>query len=231
MKTIMKRLIFGSWLLACLCAGFILGRTIMGAALGVAFAQDVINPQTNAAALTTGTLPAGRLPALTGDVTSSVGSAATTLAAGSASNLNSGTLPAGRLPALTGEVTSSAGSAATTIAAVAWTTSAPTPTCAAGTPTTITTAASSRALGKSVVFTMTTTLTNIGSCTTALFLGTSFITTVRPCAVSAVNTTTLITKTAFFAVSTSTLQVTGAGLTFPGVNGDVITISGVCENT
>ena len=49
---------------------------------GCARAQtgDVSNPQTNAAALTTGTLPAGRLPALTGDVTSSAGSAATTVA-------------------------------------------------------------------------------------------------------------------------------------------------------
>jgi hypothetical protein len=78
---------------------------------------DIENPQTNASALTTGTLPAGRMPALTGDVTTSAGSVATTLAAGSASNLNSGTLPAGRLPALTGDVTSSAGSAATTLAA------------------------------------------------------------------------------------------------------------------
>lgn len=64
-----------------------------------AFAQDVINPQTDASKLTTGALPAGRLPALTGDVTSSAGSAATTLAAGSASNLNSGTLNNARLPA------------------------------------------------------------------------------------------------------------------------------------
>jgi hypothetical protein len=72
---------------------------------------------TNASNISSGTLPAGRLPALTGDVTSSAGSAATTLAAGSASNLNSGTLAAGRLPALTGDVTSSAGSAATTLAA------------------------------------------------------------------------------------------------------------------
>jgi trimeric autotransporter adhesin len=61
---------------------------------------------------------AGSMPALTGDVTTSAGSVATTLAAGSASNLNSGTLPAGRLPALTGDVTTSAGSAATTLATV-----------------------------------------------------------------------------------------------------------------
>lgn len=71
----------------------------------------------SASNLNSGTLPAGRLPALTGDVTSSAGSAATTLAAGSASNLNSGTLPAGRMPALTGDVTTSAGAVATTIGA------------------------------------------------------------------------------------------------------------------
>lgn len=62
-------------------------------------------------------IPCDQLPAITGDVTRSAGSCASTLAAGSASNLNSGTLPAGRLPALTGDVTSSAGSAATTLAA------------------------------------------------------------------------------------------------------------------
>jgi hypothetical protein len=54
--------------------------------------------------------------ALTGDITATAGSGATTLAAGSASNLNSGTLPAGRLPALTGDVTTTIGTVATTIA-------------------------------------------------------------------------------------------------------------------
>lgn len=51
---------------------------------------------TNASNISSGTLGAGRMPALTGDVTSSAGSVATTLAAGSASNLNSGTLAAAR---------------------------------------------------------------------------------------------------------------------------------------
>jgi len=50
----------------------------------------------NATQLTTGAVPAARMPALTGDVTSTVGTVATTLAAGSASNLNSGTLAAAR---------------------------------------------------------------------------------------------------------------------------------------
>lgn len=56
----------------------------------------VDGPTINAGLLSAGTLLAARLPALTGDVTSSAGSAATTLAAGSASNLNSGTLAAAR---------------------------------------------------------------------------------------------------------------------------------------
>ncbi len=64
----------------------------------------------------TGNIACARVPALTGDVTSSAGSCATTLAAGSASNLNSGTLPAGRMPALTGDVTTVAGAVASTLA-------------------------------------------------------------------------------------------------------------------
>lgn len=56
--------------------------------------------------------------ALTGDVTASAGSGATTLAAGSASNLNSGTLNAARMPALTGDCTTSAGAVATTCAGI-----------------------------------------------------------------------------------------------------------------
>lgn len=44
-----------------------------------------------------GSLACGQIPALTGDVTTSAGSCATTLAAGSASNLNSGTLASARL--------------------------------------------------------------------------------------------------------------------------------------
>ncbi len=48
--------------------------------------------------LAAGAVPAARMPAHTGDVTSPAGSVALTLAAGSASVLNSGTLPAARLP-------------------------------------------------------------------------------------------------------------------------------------
>lgn len=49
-------------------------------ASSLAFGQgDVINPQTNASALTTGTLPAARMPALTGPVTTSAGAVATTV--------------------------------------------------------------------------------------------------------------------------------------------------------
>ena len=62
--------------------------------------------QTDAATLTTGTLPAGRLPALTGDVTSTAGSAATTLA-----NIPTGTPMAGSVlaTAITAPATPAAG--------------------------------------------------------------------------------------------------------------------------
>lgn len=66
----------------------------------------------------TGILAGGRFPALTGDITTSAGSVATTLAAGNAGNLNSGTLLAARMPALTGDITTSAGAVATTLASV-----------------------------------------------------------------------------------------------------------------
>jgi hypothetical protein len=101
---------------------------------------------TDAGDLTSGTLAAARLPAFTGDATSTAGTAALTLAttgvaAGSytlatitvdakgritsastgtdttnAANISSGTLAAARLPAFTGDATSAAGTAALTLA-------------------------------------------------------------------------------------------------------------------
>jgi hypothetical protein len=66
-----------------------------------------------------GSATCAQMPALTGNVTTSAGNCATTLAAGSAANLDSGTLLAARMPALTGDVTTSAGAVATTLASVA----------------------------------------------------------------------------------------------------------------
>ncbi len=67
---------------------------------------------------TVAAVPGSALPALTGDVTMTAGTTATTLAAGSASNLNSGTLPIGRMPAHTGDITTALGGVATTLATV-----------------------------------------------------------------------------------------------------------------
>ncbi len=47
---------------------------------------DITNPQTDASQLTMGTLPAGRMPALTGDVTTSAGAVATTIANAAVTN-------------------------------------------------------------------------------------------------------------------------------------------------
>ncbi|MBC8051669.1 MAG: hypothetical protein H7Y13_01250, partial [Sphingobacteriaceae bacterium] len=96
----------------------------------------------NAGNLGSGTVPAGRMPALTGDVTMTAGTTATTIAnnavtvgkmatsgtlpafngsaltALNATQLTSGTVPAAAMPALTGNVTTTAGSTATTIASL-----------------------------------------------------------------------------------------------------------------
>lgn len=77
--------------------GLLISTLMLVTGINLVSRAQVNNPQTNATALTTGTLPAGRMPALTGDITTSAGAVATTLAAGSAANLNSGTLPSARI--------------------------------------------------------------------------------------------------------------------------------------
>src|SRR5437868_5271973 len=148
---------------------FILAAIAVALFAATASSQDVSNPQTDASKLTTGTLPAARLPALTGDVTSSAGSAATTLAAGSASNLNSGTLAAGRMPALTGDTTSSAGSVATTTTKIngvdqttAWTAYTPTLSCGLGSLGTSVASGASKILGKTVFVRVAISITSLG---------------------------------------------------------------------
>jgi len=76
----------------------------------------------------TGTMLAGQFPALTGDVTTSAGSLATSIAASAVTTAKiaanavdmatkmTGTMQAAQMPALTGDVTNTAGSLATTIA-------------------------------------------------------------------------------------------------------------------
>lgn len=110
----MKKLLLALTLLAPLPAFADSTIDALGSAAALAGTESVPIFQTANPALKTTTGAIGNAGALTGDVTKSAGSGATTLAAGSASNLNSGTLPAARMPALTGDCTTSAGAVATT---------------------------------------------------------------------------------------------------------------------
>lgn len=117
-------------------------RFILVALLALSFvipafaAGDVDNPQNNATNLTTGTLPAARMPALTGDCTTSAGAVATTCTSINGVNQTS-----------------------------AWSTAAPTPTCAnAGAITTQTTSVRSKTLGKTVFIEGNVNITSLGTC-------------------------------------------------------------------
>lgn len=100
-----------------------------------ALAQDISNPQTDASKLTTGTLPAGRMPALTGDTTSSAGTVATT-------------------------TTSINGVNQTT----SWTVATPSITCGVGSVTAATVAVRSKVLGKTVFIEGNVTITTLNTC-------------------------------------------------------------------
>lgn len=109
----MKKLAFAFWL-AFAAPVFAANVNIDGLPTGTVAGADLVeieqggvNKQSSAGAV-------GNAGALTGDVTKSAGSSATTLATGNAGNLNSGTLNAARMPALSGDCTTASGAVATT---------------------------------------------------------------------------------------------------------------------
>lgn len=119
----------------------------------------------------TGALQAAQEPAHTGDVTNTAGSLGLSLVAGNAGNLNSGTLLAARMPALTGDCTTSAGAVATTCTKInsvdqttAWSSSVPSITCTAGSPTNTSTVRT-KILGKSMFWEFNVNITAASTCT------------------------------------------------------------------
>lgn len=110
-----------------------------------------------------------------------------------------------------------------------WQTWTPTVSCGAGTPTTITAAGRYEQSGSTVKVNVTLTLTNIGTCTTTLRFTTPTTTQGQAATLTAVNTTTFVAKIAMTAAAIARIDVLAPGVVFPGVNGDVIVVTGFYE--
>jgi hypothetical protein len=112
----------------------------------------------------------------------------------------------------------------------AWTASSPAATCGTGSPTTITTAMRSKAIGKTTFVEGVVTLTTINTCSGALRI--ALPSTAQSQAMgSAVNANTSVIEVATIAASGTVISIfTPSAGAFPGINGQEIDFSVVYES-
>jgi hypothetical protein len=168
-------------------------------------AQDLINPQTDASKLTTGALLAGRMPALTGDCTTSAGAVATTC-----TKIN-GADQTIAWPSYTPVVTSVANSPPTTIGTVVGV---------------------FQTRGKTTCFLADITITTNGTASTALLISLPATAAAGIYTVGGIlpGTRAALTAAVGFDNSSNVSVTTTAGA-YPGANGTRIIVGGCYQNT
>lgn len=151
---------------------------------------------------------------------------------GSASDLSTGTVSAGRLPALTGDVTSSAGSAATAFGAVAGTSYTPTLACGSGTLTSASATGTYRVFGKYIYTSITATITTNGTCAVAVNVTMPPGFTAHKRCIMAGREDGVGGKMLQGTISDAGVAAVVANYdnTYPGANGAILAINGMCES-
>ena len=137
-----------------------------------------------------------------------------------------GTPASGVATNLTG---TAAGLTAGNLSSTVWTATTPTPTCSAGVPTTITAAARTLHVGKTVFYTVTATLTTINTCTIGLLVPLGYAAGAGEYVGSGVNNATGANEVAVVSAGGSSVLIYLPTYVFPGVNGQTVAASGTYE--